>query len=230
MVKNGEDEISYANLTGDNGGLDQYIFRGGNRLSHYDGNRFRYATNWSFTQPGFWSLDTLSAQFETTSTNRSYDSGTDFGRARPSSSINAQGLQTFMTYDAADNVTGTSYPDGSTAINRYNGTLRVDRIGRATEWTYDAQGNELSRTTGLLWNAQTQTTQVTAATATWTKTYYPAGHANQFLLASSTDANGNTTDYVYDAATNYLLQVIEPADGLDCTTRHDSTPTMQPVA
>ncbi|MCM8529210.1 MAG: PA14 domain-containing protein [Lentisphaeraceae bacterium] len=51
----------------------------------------------------------------------------------------------------------------------------------------------------------------TPETAEYTKTYYPSGHANQFLLATETDANLNTIEYIYNSD-NLLTSIIEPDD------------------
>ena len=47
----------------------------------------------------------------------------------------------------------------------------------------------------------------TPETAEYCFTYYPAGHTNQFLLATETDANGNITSYTYTA--NNQLEYIK---------------------
>ena len=47
--------------------------------------------------------------------------------------------------------------------------------------------------------------------AVYRKEYYPVGHQNQNLLRYEFDANGNRTEYIYDA-NNLLLQVNEPDD------------------
>lgn len=47
--------------------------------------------------------------------------------------------------------------------------------------------------------------------ATYTKEYYPTGHANQHLLRYDFDANNNRTEFIYDANHN-LIQINEPDD------------------
>ncbi len=71
----------------------------------------------------------------------------------------------------------------------------TDETGRVTTYTYDTQGNRLSKTTG---------SGVEAATWQW-------GYLANGLVADEIDANGNRTDYEYDAV-GHLTRKIEPAD------------------
>ena len=51
----------------------------------------------------------------------------------------------------------------------------------------------------------------TPDTAEYSFTYYPSGHANQFLLHTETDANGNVTEYIYNSD-NLLTEIKTPTD------------------
>ena len=103
-------------------------------------------------------------------------------------------------------VTQTTYPDGSTSGSTYNGfnqpLLVTDRLGRVTEYEYDAQGNMLRKTAG----------KSSPAEGTWRWTYNARGQ-----VLTATDADGNVTDYAYFEATTdpgyrRLKSVTEPAD------------------
>ncbi|TVR40244.1 MAG: RHS repeat protein, partial [Planctomycetota bacterium] len=213
MVVNGEGELVYANLTA-NGW--RYLFEGGGVLRKVDiaDRVIAYATSWSFGGSQSFSLANLNATWEANSASKTYGDGVMLRRRQPSKVERADGYITHLTHSPNRRPTSVAHPDGSSENFIYNDlnqlTQRVDRLGRITQHSYDEQGNRIQTTVAV--------GAADEATRSWT--YYSPGHINAGLLASSTDANGNTTDYIYNAQQR-LVQLIEPADapGLDRPTR-----------
>ncbi|MCM8539997.1 MAG: PA14 domain-containing protein, partial [Lentisphaeraceae bacterium] len=56
-----------------------------------------------------------------------------------------------------------------------------------------------------------ETDVTTPDTAEYNFSYYPAGHTNQFLLHTETDANGNVTEYIYNTD-NQITDIKTPTD------------------
>ncbi|MBX2852628.1 MAG: hypothetical protein KTR15_12890 [Phycisphaeraceae bacterium] len=169
---------------------------------------------------------------------------------------NERGERTTMTYWDADGldyndtwVRFRNYEDATGETFSYNDFAQVtrykDREDRVTLKDYDANGNLLKREVGLISNgAGGQAAQPEYAEYEWA--YYsgsegPAvagisGAANpqpENLCKSATDANGNTTHYVYDA-NNFLIAQIDPADRVGddravTTYGYDSAGRMQTV-
>ena len=106
------------------------------------------------------------------------------------------GQVTTRTYDAWDNVTATTDPNGVTTTNTYDGDENLLAIETpldathtaTTAYTYDAHGNELTET-----DPEGRVT---------TSTYSARG-----LLASRADADGDTTTYTEDIAGDVLTAV-----------------------
>jgi len=94
-----------------------------------------------------------------------------------------------------------------------NVTRYVDRIGRVERMTYNEFGDVLTKEVGLLAGELHDASQDTQTDeyAIMSKTYYPAGHQNQHLLATEVDANGNTMKYLYNKF-NLLVEIQEPDD------------------
>ena len=93
-----------------------------------------------------------------------------------------------------------SYSDGTSmtkTVNSFSQTLTyTDRLGRQSANTYDANGNQLTRTVAV---GETEE-------STWSWTYNSKGQPETY-----TDANGNITNYEYTTE-GFLFKVIEPAD------------------
>jgi YD repeat-containing protein len=110
------------------------------------------------------------------------------------------GQQRSADYDLTNRrVTRFTDYDGSTRTASYNAfslpLIESDPVGRQTTFTYDAHGNRLSKTMGS-----------DSETSTWRWEYDTRG-----LTTAAIDANGNRTEYAYDA-NGHLVELIEPAD------------------
>ncbi len=127
---------------------------------------------------------------------------------------------TTSTYDGAGDLLSSKNSLGDTTSSTYNlfqePTFSTNALGEATTYTYDSQGNLLSTsrqdtTTGLY-----QTT---------TNTYDQYGD-----LLTSTDPNGNTTNYDYDKYGNVTL-VVDPMGNVTSYTYNldgEKTSSIQP--
>ena len=140
-------------------------------------------------------------------------SSEDAAKGRFARRILPNGTQITQEHDADGFVNKRSYSDGSSVSTQRNSfsqvTRHVDRQGRVTKYSYDSRGN-LTQTEVGIQEINGQDIQQPEY-ASKTNTYYPTGHQNQYLLATSTDFNGNTTDYTYDA-NNQLISITQPAD------------------
>jgi RHS repeat-associated protein len=110
------------------------------------------------------------------------------------------GQQRSADYDLSNRrVTRFTDYDGSTRTATFNAfsfpLVEIDPVGRQTTFTYDAHGNRLSKTMGS-----------GSETSTWRWEYDTRG-----LTTAAIDANGNRTEYAYDA-NGHLVELIEPAD------------------
>lgn len=123
--------------------------------------------------------------------------------AAVTSETDPNGGTTTYTVDASGNVLSTTDPLGRTTSATYNSfnepLTKTDGNGVTTTYTYDANGNLLTVSTPLL-----NTQGTTIATQTTTDCYYgetscgaPAGPAGE--IYSTTDPDGYTTTYTYDA-------------------------------
>ena len=195
-VVDGAGEDSYRNWTANEGELVRYIYEGGNRLLRLNFTptkiiRVEYALNY-IHDPNAEQPDLTTLQF-VEKMNYNHEGRQQVG------STDVLGRETKLDR-SLDRITGSGqinniiHPDLTESDFEYNAngklTRSVDRLGRVTEHTYDANNNRLSTTRGV----------GTAEEATWTWTYNARGQ-----VVSATDANGNTTDYVYDA-NGYLTQ------------------------
>ena len=97
------------------------------------------------------------------------------------------------TYDENKAITSITYSDDSIEIFErdtfQNVTRYVDRIGRVERMTYNEFGDMLTKEVGLLAGELHDASQDTQTDeyAIMSKTYYPAGHQNQHLLATEVD-------------------------------------------
>src|SRR3990172_4567809 len=210
---------AYQNVPDPAGYTQAYIFEGNNLLKRvYCGWEVRYATSWTWTKGATaWAYSGIAASLESVYEKLEYSSANEYQkwyRAEPDARTDERGLRVTYTYDNGGFVTSKTYPDGTTKTWSYNDFHQItqfkDRIDRVTQYTFDARGNLLSETRGLVLVGGVP--QATPETATWTWEYFPAGDANQFLLKKSSDANANATEYEYDAS-HFVIKIKEPADG-----------------
>ncbi len=123
-------------------------------------------------------------------------------------------------YDSAGNRTKITYTgDNTFEAYSYNSLSQITRHrtrdGKVTLYTYDSQGNQLTKAVGL--EQVNGVDQQTADYAVFTKEYYGSTHANAGLLKAEMtplyNASAPTlhrTDYEYDT-NNRLTKVIGPA-------------------
>lgn len=207
-IVNGAGETSYLarNWSRPDGLQATLIYLGGNEMmavvhagGSYSGRIKRYerAVTWDLTtDPSTWTWEPTVV-----------DIGTDTWYRITSTTDNA-GRKT--SYDI-DPVTAknrkTTYPDASTSTTTWNQfsqpLLDIDRLGRRTEYTYDAKGNLLQK--------------VAAAGTPEASTWKWAYSANGLLLHaydadySASSADLHVTDYFYDA-NNLLVGRLDSAD------------------
>ena len=221
-VTNGSGELSYLNLNDPNSGNGNrmVIYEGANRLKHIDGEweaRF-YGDNWNLSLSGD-GQPILSGSMESTFAFSGYN-GHPSAHGRKGTCAQLRDAQNRIykyQYDSDTFPTQKTYSDETTEITTYNEFKQVvryeDRLNRVTKMTYDARGNLLSRTVGILNTGTDQSpndvNQVEYALTRYE--YYPEGHTNQYLLRYAFDANGNRTEYLYNS-NHFLVEIKEPDD------------------
>ncbi|MBA3685762.1 MAG: RHS repeat protein [Planctomycetes bacterium] len=218
MVVNGAGEVAYLNFPHPLYSL-VWIHEGGHALRHqWAGLTAQYAKTWDIKSDDTpWQGDFPRATIESKSAESLYDksnSWRNWVKLEASGLRDERGKTVSFTYDAAGNLISRSHADGSTQHLSYNAFSQViqdeDRLGRITQSAYDARGNRLSQTSGLVRDGLGAVVpSADVATRSWE--YIAAGQPNQFRLAASIDANGKRTDYGYDAQ-GRLIQIVEPAD------------------
>lgn len=213
MVKNGAGEVSYQNWGQSNASVyAAYVYEGGKSASdpgtlmRYEtvgGAPFRISRATSFTITGWqWSAAAWEILEE-------YDAAAD---TRINRLVDNQRRISTFTRNSAGSITGTTItaanaftPIQSTSAS-YNAfeqpTVTTDGLGRSTEYTYDANGNRLTK----------KAAPNLPEESLWSWTYNGRGQP-----LTSTDANGNVTTYVYGevvGANDYkrLISILEPAD------------------
>lgn len=153
-----------------------------------------YATNWTPGQP------TSTATFER---HALYVPGV---QRRLAATTDGTGKTiTYGRTHVSGKPTRVDYPDGTLTTTTYNIFAQpleeVDRLGRKTVHSYDAQGNRLSR----------RDAAYTTVEALWQWTYNTRGQ-----VLTETDPNGNVTEYAYypagHAAQFRLHTITYPAD------------------
>ena len=117
-----------------------------------------------------------------------------------------------------------TWEDGSTSTQSFHPryervTEEVDRLGRKTSYTLDANGNVLQKTIGQVVAVPSVPAAERPAEAIATFSYTYNGRGQRL---TETDANGNTTEYFYsptgsvsdidNAAGGHLVRVLESAD------------------
>lgn len=131
---------------------------------------------------------------------------------KPTSSTDKYGNVTRYEYnDDNENLTKTTYPDGSTEESVYdqntNNLLKfTDRNGLVTENTYNTDGNLISTKCGGI------------QTATYTY-YAEATYGIAGLVKTETDDHGNTTTYEYDNKGN-VTRITQKIDGTNHITKN----------
>jgi RHS repeat-associated protein len=125
------------------------------------------------------------------------------------------GSTTKLTYDVNGNITSQTDANGNTVgyvYDQFNHLLSVtDSAGNTTKYTYDKNGNRISKTdangniTYYEYDSEGHLIQVKDAlgditTYTYGGTGCPSCGGGGDKLTSVTDANGNTTSYVYDSS------------------------------
>jgi RHS repeat-associated protein len=111
---------------------------------------------------------------------------------------------------ASDRVLSALHPDGTSESYTYNEFQevlhQVDRLGRVSDYTYDAAGNLLTKTLAV----------GTPDQGTWTYAYWSSADTDPERgkpgqLRSATDADGHATDYFYFPE-GFLKRIREAAD------------------
>ncbi|MDA3963818.1 MAG: hypothetical protein PF961_23765 [Planctomycetota bacterium] len=209
-VINGADEVAYLNMWNPDTWQKWLVYEGAGRVKEVRCYKVTYmADGWTkgdFTTGN--GYDAIVGNFEATHQEDVLGDWSNYSRSTPVKVTTPTGQEVTVKYDAQRFPTKQIWPDGTSEHTTYNSFKQItryrDRANRVTLKTYDVDGNLLSKEMGLVYNGSADVP--TNEYAQFINTYTGDG-----LLASSTDANGNTTDYLYNDA-NYLTQVIEPAD------------------
>ena len=119
-----------------------------------------------------------------------------------------------VAYDAADRITGITYPDGTSDVYTYNRldlASHTDRIGRVWTYTHDAD-RRLTAVTGpmedevqLGYNQDGQLTSLTDPKNNETQWGYDV----EGRPTSKTYADGSTVRYAYEPTTSRLASVLD---------------------
>ena len=216
VILNGSGEVAYMNYS--KPGLVSQHYEGSGRVKQISklsaAVKAEYFTTWTFDPAtGFSGTLDPKALLVQYADDNMYRQGT------PSQSTTVDGVVRTNGADADGITNRITYSDGTQELYTYNTFKEVtryeDRLHRVTLWTYDAQGNEVLKEVGILFNGTADIHQ--AEYATYQKQYFPAGDANQFLLKASIDADGNTTTYVYtpvasDGSNHFVKTITTPND------------------
>jgi len=225
MVKNGDGEVSYLNISDANNWSRWWVYEGQGKvkeLSH--GRQVRFLKDgWTFNSgQGYNSF--VGTREETFVDEQSMGSGDNYYlgylRRRPATVVDQFGMSHQYEYNSADLVNKKTFSDGTTeeySFNDFNQVTRFkDRLNRVTKHEYDARGNKTKTEVGIVFSAGMDVPQPEYAVYLWE--YYPAGHANQYLLKTEFDALYNVgqpdlhrADFEYNAD-QQLVKKIEAAD------------------
>ncbi|MEM6259383.1 MAG: LamG-like jellyroll fold domain-containing protein [Planctomycetota bacterium] len=229
-VINGTNELAYAHVPDTDSGtrVQGFNYMGAQRARYtYAQRQVRHLdAGWTLGAPSL-SDNAFSTDFEDTYLHAEISiDGDDLRAGIPSRLIDEHGNVLTFEYNSENLPTKTTYQDATFEAWSYNTINQVtryrDRLGRVTVNEYDANGNLTLRKVGLLEVGGADVQQAEYAEYAWS--YYngsegPAvagitGAADPQpvgLKKSQTDANGNTTHFVYNA-NNFLIAEIEPAD------------------
>lgn len=204
-VRNGSGELVYQNWLETTGNLSTiYVFQGGGaqgagnmmRYELTDGvpTRTSFARTWDPAQPK------SSYAWEVYQDHNIDDRRRVTGSSQPNGRVEHRTLDPVTGAVLSQSVTdaqGKVLSSGSATYNAFKQPLtQTDANGVVTAYTYDAQGNLLTRREAV----------GTAAEALYQMTYNAAGQ-----VLTETDPRGNTTNYAYDAR-GLLLSITAPAD------------------
>jgi YD repeat-containing protein len=128
----------------------------------------------------------------------------------------ARGLSTLFTYNALDEITKVTNPDGSTSSYTYdeygNRLTATNELGNTSSWTYDSYGRVLTSTDPLKRKTTYSYTSGTLSPLAFTNDY----------PTSVTSASGARTAYSYDAEWD-VLSTTFGAGTVDASTSSPNT-------
>lgn len=216
MVVNGASEVAYLNLFPSGGTL---IYEGGHQVK-----KIQTGAYINFLKKGWVFNPTATTQatmfpggsFAINGGSNIIGSIQQYYRNTPQEYIDEKGVIFHMLYDTEGYlIEKKRYYDGayeSFSYNQFKQKTRIrDMEGRVELMTYDAQGNLTQKQVGIKEIAGIDTNQPEYAVYQWE--YYPAGHPNQYLKKAAIDANGNRTEFIYNA-NQFLIQEIQAPDNL----------------
>jgi YD repeat-containing protein len=213
MVKNGAGEVSHQNWGQSYGSaFVTYVYEGG-KSANDPGTLMRYETRggapyrvsratsftitgWEWNAAGWEAIEEYGVAADTRISRR-----IDALRRQIAFSRDASGAITAEVRYKEDGTTQLS--SATTTYNEFQQPLStVDHLGRQTEYTYDPNGNRLTK----------KAAPNLPEESLWSWTYNSRGQP-----LTATDANGNVTTYVYGevvGSDNYkrLIGIVEPAD------------------
>ncbi len=236
LVTNGEGKVLYTDAADPDDSEVVYIYNGGGKVVLRGFVRGRKYGTWDWVDPGDkqFTWDKIDFTGESTYNQWHYPNTRAKYLARPNYKIDKTGRRKDYQYNAAGSVTQVTRHADSTVISKkqYNAmelvTRSEDEFGRVVKFSYDANGNMLTREVGITVVDGSDVQQDEYAKYEWR--YYDgtegpaittgrqyvedraADPQPENLKKSETDANGNTTYFIYDSDSE-LIAVVEPDDG-----------------
>ena len=222
MLINGDGEVGYLSLPDPDPlhSNSRAIYEGGGKLRLITGGREAryYEEDWDVVASGgtiqiTGTRESRFPRFTGTDPHHAFYTG-EFETVRDN-----QGRVSLYEFDAESNPTKKTYEDGTSESWTYNSFRSVlrhrDRLNRVTKNQFDALGELTQKSVGILADSTDPDNESLDANqpeyAQYVTTYYPAGHVNQHLKQYEDDANGNRTQFVYNAD-HQLMQIHEPDD------------------
>eukprot|EP00752_Nemacystus_decipiens_P015804 g14114.t1 len=224
MVVNGAGEVGYFNM-GKSTGNQNVVYEGAGKLRRMDSIRVmrNFKGGWTLGDPedGFDAIQGSQESKFKFVPDANWDNEMA-ATGKIGKYVDHQGRTYELNYDTDSFPTSKSYSDATSESWAYNQfkqiTTYTDRLGRQVVNEYDTNGNLTSRKEGII-NGVNQ-----AEFAEYTKAYYNGSEGPAYagitgaaatqpvgLLKSETDANGNTTHFVYNDD-NFLIATVAPAD------------------